>query len=124
PDLPACVVVGIDFSRESLWAARAAARLCAPGARIILAHTRSLPLGTSRASSFEVIYTRSVDDALRRFADALIAESIGVIETRLLTGEASTELCALADREGADLIALGAKHLPNFGWFSRGSVRA
>jgi len=114
--LPHRVVVGVDFSRASVRAARAALSVIADGGTIVLAYARPPLDVTSEADEGpETIQAQGVPAAFERLRAELLASCAGqdapagvTIESVVLPGEPATELRALAERSGADLIAVGS----------------
>ncbi len=123
------ILVGVDFSRESLGALRAARALAATvGGRVTLAHVR--PASNMRAA---VVEDRG--DLLRRPAAGLSAALAEHYERRLgrlrrprsdeavllLSGIASPALCREA-RHGYDLLVLGERGRGRVASFLLGST--
>ena len=123
------ILVGVDFSRESLEALRAARALAAKvGGRITLAHVR--PTSNMRAAIVE-----NRGDLLRRPAAGLSAAMTDHYERRLgrlrrprsdervllLRGVASPALCREA-RRGYDLLVLGERGRGRVARFLLGST--
>jgi nucleotide-binding universal stress UspA family protein len=111
--LPGRVVVGVDFSRASVRAARAALTLLADGGTLVLAYARPPIDVTSEADEgAETIQAQGVPAAFDRLRAELLAGDHlppGVaIEPVVLPGDPAAELRALAERSGADLIAVGS----------------
>jgi nucleotide-binding universal stress UspA family protein len=122
------ILVGVDFSRESLRALRAARALAGKsGGRVTIAHVR--PTSNARAA---VIEERG--DLLRgnpKRLSAAMAEHYGRLlrglrlgseeKTLLLRGGAGWELCREA-RSGYDLLALGDRGRGRVASFLLGST--
>lgn len=107
--LPDSILVAIDFSRESLAAARAAIALAADRPRVTFVHViPDRERQTNRALPTESVFERTVEQALARLASSLERPGL-VIETLLLHGDPPVELLTLADRSHADLVGLGAR---------------
>jgi len=104
---PKRIVLALDFSETSLTAARAALTLAAPGAQVTLAHVAprasTIAWGSS-VTGYQGEPEAAVDYALQRLAPAH-----GVrMRSMVLRGDPANELLEVADRQRADLIAIGA----------------
>jgi nucleotide-binding universal stress UspA family protein len=110
-DLPRRVIVGVDFGRAGVRAARAARALVADGGTIVLAYVQPArgPRATEDAEGEEVIRSQGIAAAFERLREELAAPAGITVETALLEGTPAAELAALADRADADLIAVGSR---------------
>lgn len=102
-------VVGIDFSRASVRAARAAVSLTTPPGQVWLAHVKPpLDIPTEAYEGGSVIYTQGVLGAFRKIQERL--EKVELLEVRpvVLDGKAADELLAFANSQRADLLVTGA----------------
>lgn len=108
-DLPRCVIAAVDFSRASLAAARAAASVLADGATLLLVHVQPEMGSVRAAAGYGTAYSQGVGSAFTRLHQELDVPAGVAVEPVLLRGDATTELLALADRVGADLIAVGGQ---------------
>lgn len=102
-------VVGIDFSRASVRAARAAVSLTTPPGRVWLAHVRPpLDVPTEAYEGTSVIYIQGVLGAFKKIEERL--EKVDLLEVRpvLLDGKTANELLAFAVSHRADLLVTGA----------------
>lgn len=102
-------VVGIDFSRASIRAARAAVSLTTPPGHVWLAHVKApleIPRETYEGAS--VIYTQGVMSAFRKIQERL--EAVDLLEVRpvVLEGKTADEFLAFAASHRADLLVTGA----------------
>lgn len=123
--LPRRVVAAVDFTRASLRAARLARALMADGGTMWLACVRRDGAEASRAGSGRRdVVERSVRDALGRLAAELGSAAGITIVPVLLEGSTPAELLALADRVGADLIALGTHRRRQLDGIAIGGVTA
>ncbi len=124
---PIRILVGVDFSRESLGALRAARALAARvGGRVTLAHVRP-------ASNIRAAVVEKRGDLLRHPASALAAAMADHYERRLarlrgsresvllLRGAAAPALCREA-RRGYELLALGERGRGRVAAFLLGST--
>ncbi|MCX5766691.1 MAG: universal stress protein [Gemmatimonadetes bacterium] len=119
--LPRRIIVAVDFSPASTRAAREAVCLAPEGATIVLAHVR--PPGTAKdAEGLRAHYALGVGDALTRLQNGLPKDARVTVETVTLEGEPGPELLALAERSGAELIALGTHRHGFVGRLVLGSV--
>lgn len=123
PVFPA-VVCGIDGTRESFEAARQAARMVdADGRLVLVAATHFLDAVSGRWGPerlpADLVDVRDRDaEALTAAVRSMARESLAWaerqvgdlvrVESRVVAGRAFEELPAQADRDGADLIAIGA----------------
>ena len=121
-DLPRRVIAAVDFSRASLGAVRAAVSVLAEGGTLLLVHVQpEIDFTPEQAEGYGVIYSQGVASAFARLQQELVVPPGVTVQPVLLRGNATTELLALADRAGADLIAVGSqRHGP--GRLSLGSV--
>jgi len=106
--LPECAVVGIDFGSASIAAARAALDCLGPRGSLHVAYSRPVgsQIGTA-ALAAGVAYDEELAERLERVTAALSVPA-GVRVTRhVLVGDAARQLLELAEREKADLIAVG-----------------
>jgi nucleotide-binding universal stress UspA family protein len=98
-ELPTHVVVGMDFSVSSVWAAEVAARFVKPGGRLDVVHVA--PLGAHREAGREREYEEWADDRLEHVR-ALLQRATHA-EIRLFTSEgavaAQLRLCLGTPRE-------------------------
>ena len=102
-------VVGIDFSRASVRAARAAVSLTTPPGHVWLAHVKpplEIPGETCEGAS--VIYTQGVLGAFKKIDERL--ENVDLLEVRpvVLEGKVADELLTFAASHRADLLVTGA----------------
>jgi len=112
--LPRRALVGIDFGRASVRAARAALALLHPAGTLVLGHVQP-PHELSRedAEGADVVRTLGIDAAFKRLATELAADAGVTVEPALAecapgVGTAG-ELLALGDRVAADLLAVGSQ---------------
>jgi nucleotide-binding universal stress UspA family protein len=106
--LPQSVVVGTDFGPASLVAARAAVRMAAPDGVVHLVHVQ--PLFTLLAegnSAFDVAYGQELRSRFDPLIDALTPPSGVRVVHEITRGDPARRLIEIAERERADLIAVG-----------------
>jgi len=110
----ATIVCGVDFSQESLWAARAAVELSdRVGARVVLVHTVEWLPEEQPADDIEFNATdfraRLVHDAQQRLDALIVEESLAARAARMKTvaGRAYREILRVAAADHADLIVVG-----------------
>lgn len=108
------IVVATDGSPSSQAAAKTAAELAAQlGARVTLIYVfepikYALPEGYVPYTSDQLTdMTEHFEQMLRSAKAEVTAAGAPAVETRLLQGVASDEICEFAKREGADLIVVG-----------------
>ena len=102
-------VVGVDFSRASVRAARAAVALTTPPGHVWMAHVRPpLEMPTEAYEGASVIYKQGVLAAFKKIEEGL--EEVDLLEVRpvVLEGKVAEELLAFAASHRADLVVTGA----------------
>ncbi|HJR65317.1 MAG TPA: universal stress protein [Gemmatimonadaceae bacterium] len=102
-------VVGMDFSRASVRAARAAVTLTTPPGHVWLAHVKApLEIPTEAYEGGMMIYKQGVLAAFKKIEERL--ENVDLLEVRpvILEGKAAEELLAFAASHRADLMVTGA----------------
>lgn len=106
------IVVGIDFSRASVAAARAALDLAADGATLTLVHVEWPGESAIVEEGHAVVHELGVLGALARIQEYLGAQMPEarhiVIDTAIASGRPSEQLLDLAVKQGADLIAVAS----------------
>lgn len=121
--LPRRVIVAMDFSRASLHAAHAALGLLADGAQVTLVNVQpDLGLIADASSEYSTIYAQGVGPSLARLRHSLDAPPGVTLDSVILRGDPLTELLALAERTGADLIAAGTRRQPTNDHMAVGGV--
>jgi nucleotide-binding universal stress UspA family protein len=121
--LPHRVVVGVDFSRASVLAARAALSVMDERGSLLLAYVR--PDAGDDDESCEgigVIEREGVAAAFEHLRAELAAPPGVEVATAVVAGEPAAELRALAARRGADLIAIGSHRHEKVERWQLGSV--
>jgi nucleotide-binding universal stress UspA family protein len=125
PALPRRACVAVDFSATSARAALEAGRLVGPGGELILAHA-VWPMPERDADEPLPAWVLSyAQGALERLAEigARLEQTYGAVcRAEIVGGEPARELIRLAEREGADLVALGSQGLGVVGRAILGSV--
>ena len=102
-------VVGMDFSRASLRAARAAVSLTTPPGHVWLAHVRPpLEIPTEAYEGASMIYKQGVLAAFKKIEERL--EKVDLLEVRpvILEGKTAEEILTFAASHRADLVVTGA----------------
>jgi nucleotide-binding universal stress UspA family protein len=107
--LPKRAVLAVDFSPESMEAAREALRLLDDKAVVMLAHVAP-PAATFDGSGlcvdeYEALMLRELGE----FADSLAVPEGLLVEKVILHGRPAHALLKLAERAGADLVAVGTR---------------
>ena len=105
--LPARAVFAVDFSAQSVEAARAGLRLMGDGSTVILTHVRPIPMVSDGMGRWAMEYEEAAKTELARIAQALNAPSGIRIEQALLRGSPSPTILAFADEKRADLVVAG-----------------
>jgi len=108
-ELPKRAVFAVDFSAQSMQAARAGLRVLGAGATVVLAHVRPMVTVYDGMGMWEEEYETAATKELVKFADALNAPAGVRLEQVFLTGSPSAALLGLADRKDADLIVAGTR---------------
>jgi nucleotide-binding universal stress UspA family protein len=104
---PKTAVFAVDFSSQSMHAARVGLRLLADGATIVLAHSRPIVTVYDGMGMWEEEYETAAMKELGKFADALNAPAGMQVQHVMLSGSPSGALLELAERMAADLIVAG-----------------
>jgi nucleotide-binding universal stress UspA family protein len=107
--LPARAVFAVDFSAQSMQAARAGLRLLGEGATVVLAHVRPMLTVYDGMGMWEEEYEEAATKELGKFAEALSAPAEMRVEQVTLSGSPSAALLGLADETEADLIVAGTR---------------
>lgn len=108
-ELPTRAVVAVDFSPQSMHAARAGLRLLSSGATVVLAHVRPRLTVYDEMGVWEEEYEDAAARELSKFSDALNAPKGVQVEQVVLSGSASGAVLALADKNDAQLIVAGTR---------------
>jgi nucleotide-binding universal stress UspA family protein len=106
---PTSSVVGIDFTRSSLRAARAASSLLAPGGTLFLVHVQ--PQLESADEGLRSIYSQGILGAFDRLTHDLGARPDVHLKCVLLEGHPRAELPAFCECVNADLLAVGTSQV-------------
>jgi universal stress protein E len=111
--LPRRMVSGIDFSRASVAAARAALDIAAAaGAHLTLTHVDRSSEPDADADGQTVVHEMGVTGALAHIQQYLTKNAPGsyrvTIDTAVLSGQPSEALLGYAKTEGAELIAIAS----------------
>lgn len=107
--LPRRAVFAVDFSIQSMRAARAGLRLLGDDAKVSLAHVRPPVTVFDGMGMWEEEYDQMATRELGKFAEALNAPKGVHIEQVLLSGRPAPALLHLADEADADLIVAGTR---------------
>jgi len=108
--LPTRILVGVDFGRAGLRAARAALALLADGGTLDLAFVDHLAYPVTEDSEGDtVIHRQGVAAAFERLRAELDAPPEVTVTTSVLTGSPSVALRELAEICGAQVIAVGSR---------------
>lgn len=105
--LPRQAVFAVDFSRQSMRAAREGLRPLGENANVVLAHARPMPTVYDGMGIWEVEYEDAAKIELDRFAEALNAGPTVRVEKMILRGSPASALLQLAEKTHADLIVAG-----------------
>ena len=105
--LPKLVVIGVDFSPESMEAARASIPLISPDSVIHLAHVRPSVTIFDGSGLWEEEYEKVAAKQLDEFIGTLAAPPTMRVEKTILLGKPAAALTDYANRIGADLIVSG-----------------
>jgi nucleotide-binding universal stress UspA family protein len=107
--LPTQAVFAVDFSRQSMQAAREGLRLLGDKATVVLAHVRPMPTVYDGMGMWEVEYEEAAKKALAKFAEALNASPDVHVQKMLLRGNPAAALLDIAEETRADLIVAGTQ---------------
>ena len=102
-------VVGMDFSRASVRAARAAVTVVTPPGQVWLAHVKPpLDIPAEAYEGTSVIYNQGLLGGFKKIEERL--EKVDLLEVRpvVLEGKAADELLTFAASHRADLLVTGA----------------
>jgi nucleotide-binding universal stress UspA family protein len=105
--LPRRVVIAVDFSAESMAAAREGLPLLSPDCEVHLAHVRPLVTVFDGSGLWEEEYERVASKELEVFREALEVPATMRVETTMLVGKPAGALTDYANRIDADLIVSG-----------------
>lgn len=106
---PRCAIAVIDFSGPSLDAARLAARVLQPGGTLYLAHVQpDFSSACSCSAEISRVYRRGISGVFESLVRNLSPVGNVRLEPVVLDGAPLAELNRLAERVGAEMLALGA----------------
>ena len=108
-ELPRRALFAVDFSAQSMAAARAAMRIVDDEATIVLAHAMPTAMIYDASGLWEEEYEKGAMRELRRFAAALRLPETVKIEYVLKRGRAARVLLDIASNVNADLIVAGTR---------------
>lgn len=104
------IVVGVDFARAALCAARAALAIIADGGTLVLAYVQAPGAAATEETEGEaIIHAQGVVGGFVRFREELHAPATVRVETAIVEGTPGAALAALADRVNAAVIAVGSR---------------
>jgi len=106
--LPERAVFAVDFSEQSMDAARAGIRLLADGAVVHIAHVKPRATVFDGTGLWEEEYQSSAEKELVKFASSLDASGV-TIETVVLDGSPARTLMDFAESSGAQLIVAATR---------------
>lgn len=109
--LPMRAVFAVDFSAQSMQAARAGLRLLKHGSTVVLAHVRQTATVFDGMGMWEEEYDQAATRELGKFAESLNAPAGIHVEQMTLSGSPSGALLRFANRTEADLIVIGTRGL-------------
>lgn len=111
--LPRRIVAGIDFTRASVAAARAALDTATPDAKVTLVHAQEPDDGSTTNDGHAVVHSLGVARALEEVRNFLVSQlptgSPVTIDTLAGSGRPSELLLSTAERVNADLIAIASR---------------
>jgi nucleotide-binding universal stress UspA family protein len=102
-------VFAVDFSSQSMQAARVGVRILDDGATVVLAHVRPIVTVYDGMGMWEEEYETAATKELGKFAGALNVPEGTRVQQMMLSGSPSAALLALADRMEADLLVAGTR---------------
>lgn len=107
--LPSRIVVGMDFSQQSIAAFRAALELAAPDATVWLTHVRPrLEMPPGGWEAWDLAYTAGMPTLFERVMNAVTVPAGIKVEQAQVRGSPAAELLGFADKVDAELIAVAA----------------
>jgi nucleotide-binding universal stress UspA family protein len=107
--LPNRAVFAVDFSPQSMDAARAGLRLLGEEATVVIAHVRPNVTVYDEMGMWEEEYETAAAKELEKFAAALNAPTGVRVEKVMLSGSPAAALLRFAEKEHADLIVAGTR---------------
>lgn len=107
--LPKRAVIAVDFSPQSIEAARAGRRLLAADATVYIAHVRPRVSLFDGTGMWEEEYESVAGKELQNFVAALNVPEGMRVEEVSLSGSASSAVLGFAEKENADLIVAGTR---------------
>jgi nucleotide-binding universal stress UspA family protein len=107
--LPKHAVFAVDFSRQSMQAAREGLRLLGDNATVVLAHVRPMPTVYDGMGMWEIEYEEAAKKELAKFAEALNAGAEVQVQKMFLRGNPAAALLDVAEKIRADLIVAGTQ---------------
>jgi nucleotide-binding universal stress UspA family protein len=107
--LPQRAVFAVDFSPQSIEAARAGLSLLAADATVLIAHVRPRVTVFDGMGMWEEEYETASAKELKNFVAALNVPEGMHVETVGLSGSAAAAVLGFADKENADLIVAGTR---------------
>ena len=105
--LPKRAVFAVDFSSQSMQAAREGLRLLGDGATVILTHVMPMPTVYDEMGMWELEYEEAAKIEMKKFAEGLNAGPNVRVDNRILRGSPSGAVLDLAETTKADLIVAG-----------------
>jgi len=102
-------VFAVDFSAQSIQAARVGLRILSDGSEVILAHVAPMLTVFDGTGIWEEEYEQAATKELGKFAEALSAPAGIRVEQVMLRGSPAWALLSLSDRTKADLIVAGTR---------------
>lgn len=107
--LPKRAIFAVDFSPQSMDAARVGLRLLGDEATVVIAHVRPRVTVYDEMGMWEEEYESAAGKELEKFAVALDAPAGVRLEKVLLSGSAASAVLNFAEKEDADLIVAGTR---------------
>jgi nucleotide-binding universal stress UspA family protein len=107
--LPTRAVFAVDFSAQSMQAARAGLGLLGDGATVVLAHVRPRVTVYDGMGMWEEEYENAAANELQKFAAALNAPAGVRVERVILSGIPSAAVLSLAEKNDAHLVVAGTR---------------
>ena len=106
--LPKRALVAVDFSQQSMQAARAGIRLLGEDATVTLAHVCPMPTVYDGMGMWEAEYEARAKSELEKFADALDLSPNVAVQKMVLRGHPASALLDLGEKLRVDLIIAGS----------------
>jgi nucleotide-binding universal stress UspA family protein len=109
--LPTSAIAAVDFSRASITAAKATARLMGPSGLLMLVYVQSGRARNAGEEPSEMVAVREqgIASSLTTLVQEIVAETPLSVKTVVLQGDPAATLREYADQVQPDLLAMGSQ---------------